>query len=301
MFYPKQKSTGTRYTATIALLLAGLAVSPLALYISWPVGLAMSSIAAVFTSACLVSAWFQWRNRSRLTIPSLPLRFRAATGIKVLLIACSVLSVPVVSAGELAAYRGFAFGSSIAVVSKQAGLQPRDVKVVYEQPALIQTIEWQPRYEMRADGKPESIRDGMFSFLNGQLYRIAVNYDRYQLEGMTSGDVIAALSQTYGVASYPEAQIPFRSIFDETAPVLARWEDASSVYDLVFSRDQATFALVLYSKDLAITADAAIVQAIRMEALAAPQRAKDEEGKRVEDDRLALEKARAKNKPNFQP
>jgi len=296
----KQSSTGTRYTATVALMLAGLVVSPLALYFSQPFGYVMALLATAFTLSCLMVAWFQWKQRSRLTIPSLPLRFRTSGALKTLIL-CSIVSASVSHAGDLASYRGLEFGSSVAVVSKQAGVQPTDVKVVYEKPAVIQTIDWQPRYISRADGKKDSVREGTLSFLNGQLYRIVVIYDRYQLEGMTSDDVVAALSKSYGVASTPKVQVPFHSPYGETAPVLARWEDGKSVYDLVPTEDKASFALLMSSKTLNAAADTAILESLRLEGLAAPQRAKDLEQKRLDEDRLALEKARTTNKPNFIP
>ena len=58
---------------------------------------------------------------------------------------------------------------------------------------------------------------------------------------------------------------------------------------------------MLYSKRVETLAQVAIVQAVRLEAEAAPQRELDRQKKRDEDDKLLLEKARSANKPNFQP
>ena len=46
---------------------------------------------------------------------------------------------------------------------------------------------------------------------------------------------------------------------------------------------------------------ASIVEAARLDADDAPQRELDKQKKRDDDDRLALDKARAVNKPNFRP
>jgi hypothetical protein len=59
--------------------------------------------------------------------------------------------------------------------------------------------------------------------------------------------------------------------------------------------------MVLYSKPLDALAQAAIAEAVRLEAQEAPQREIKEQKKRDDDEHLALEKARAVNKPNFRP
>jgi hypothetical protein len=59
--------------------------------------------------------------------------------------------------------------------------------------------------------------------------------------------------------------------------------------------------MVLYSKRLDALAQASIVLAVRLEAQEAPQREIERKRQRQEDDRLALEKARSDNRPNFRP
>jgi len=83
--------------------------------------------------------------------------------------------------------------------------------------------------------------------------------------------------------------------------VLARWEDSEYSYDLVRTGDRASFAMVLYSKRLETLAHAAIVESARLDSQEAPQRELDKQKQRDDDQRLALDKARALNKPNFRP
>lgn len=66
-----QKTTGTDYTATVALLAAAVVFSPALLIVSRPVGFAPVALALAFSAACGVAAAAAWRKRSRLTIPSL--------------------------------------------------------------------------------------------------------------------------------------------------------------------------------------------------------------------------------------
>ncbi len=141
----------------------------------------------------------------------------------------------------------------------------------------------------------------MLCFFNGELFRIVVTYDRYKVEGMTAEDMIEAISATYGTATRPAAEIAFHSNYAEVATVLARWEDSEYSYNLVRTGDRSSFAMVLYSKRLDALAQAAIVEAVRLDAQEAPQRELEKQKKRAEEEHLVLEKARSVNKPNFRP
>ena len=59
--------------------------------------------------------------------------------------------------------------------------------------------------------------------------------------------------------------------------------------------------MVLYSKRLDALAQAAIVEAVRLDVQEAPQRELEKQKKREEEERLVLDKARSVNKPNFRP
>jgi hypothetical protein len=113
--------------------------------------------------------------------------------------------------------------------------------------------------------------------------------------------MIDGISATYGKASTPAVQIAYRSIYGETAAVLARWEDPEYSYDLIRTGDRSSFALVLYSKRLDALAQAATVEAVRLDVQEAPQRELDRQKKQNEDEQLVLVKARLANKLNFRP
>jgi len=179
-------------------------------------------------------------------------------------------------------------------------VEPSDVKVVHKAPAVIQEIDWQLRSQF-ADAKPDPVKEGLLSFYNGELSRIVITYDRYKIEGMTTDDMVDAISTTYGPASHPKVDIPYHSNYAERATVLARWESPEYSYDLVRTGDQGSYALVLYSKKLDALAQAANIEAVKLEAMDAPRRELERVQKREEDERLALEKTRVANKPNFRP
>lgn len=223
-------------------------------------------------------------------------------GIPAVVILFGLLSTSVLYAADFSHYRGLQFGMNLADAAKQAGTLVADAKVVHLRPALIQEMEWQPHQSFPPDPvSNDPFKQGLMCFFKGELYRIIVTYDRYKIEGMTPDDMIEGISAIYGPASRPATEIVYHSNYAEAAKVLARWEDSEYSYNLVRTGDQSSFAIVLYSKRLDVLAQAAIVEAARLDALDAPQREIDKEKDKAEADRVVLEKARSENKPNFRP
>ena len=212
-----------------------------------------------------------------------------------------VVGTPAAFGSDLSSYRGLTLGMSLAAAAKQAGTRPADAKLVQTRPAMIQEMNWELRSPVQVNPKPDPVKDGLLSFWNGELFRIVVTYDRYKVEGMTPEDMIQAISATYGTATKPTAEIAYHSNYGEVATVLARWEDAEYSHDLVRTGDKASFALILYSKRLDALARTSMVEAARLDLEDAPQREIDKQAKRDADERVALDKARSVNKPNFRP
>jgi hypothetical protein len=213
-----------------------------------------------------------------------------------------VLGSSILSAADFSSYRGFQFGMSLSAASKQAGMNASEATILHQHPALIQQLDWRPRWPIQANqAQADPVEDGVLSFYDGELFRIVVTYDRYRMEGMTTDDVIDAISRTYGTSSKPAVEVEFHSTYGEAAQVIARWEDPEYSYNLVQTGNRSSFAMILYAKRADAAAQAAIVEAIRLETQQAPQREIEKQKKRDDDDRLALEKARSANKPNFRP
>ena len=205
-------------------------------------------------------------------------------------------------AADFSSYRGLHFGMDLADASVQTGTRLTEARTVHPRPAMMQEMDWQLRPHILVDPlKSDPVKEGLLSFYNGELFRIVVTYDRNKIEGMTAEDMIEGISATYGPATTPKADIAYHSIYGETAPVVARWQDSDYSCDLVRTGDRSSFALILYSKRVDGLAQAADIEAVRLDAQEAPQREIDKQKKRVEDDQLALEKARSVNKLNFRP
>jgi hypothetical protein len=216
-------------------------------------------------------------------------------------IAPAAFFTPMLLAGDLSSYRDFQLGMGLNAVEKQADMKTSEAKMIHQRPAVIQDLEWRPRRFPGPAPESDPVKDILFSFYNSRLFRIIVNYDRYKTEGMTAEDMIDAISATYGLAARPAVEILFPSASSEKVKVLARWEDAKYSLNLVRSPYQPSFALFAISKQLDTLAQAAVIEATRLDEQEAPQREADLQKKQGEDNRVQQEKARMANKPGFRP
>lgn len=214
----------------------------------------------------------------------------------VLLVALSAVSL----AADLARYREFLLGSPIAAVVKQTGTDAQP-KTLHLRPALIQQLEWRPR-PVGPSNQMEAVEDVGFSFYDGSLFRVTVRYDRYQTEGLTSADLVEAISASYGPPTAPAAKVaPETGAYSEPAEVLARWEDAEHCFELVRTSYGPSFKLTGWLKAVEAKSAAATAEARRLDDLEAPQR---DAARIVADEASAkdkLDKARLINKPKFRP
>ena len=226
------------------------------------------------------------------------------TTFRILAISLSwaVLASPLLCAGDLSRYRDFQIGTDLPTIAAQARMDPSQAKVIHRRPALIQELQWYPQ-PLGPSTQAESVREVVFSFYNGELYRIVIDYDRYKTEGLRAEDFIEAVSATYGIATRVAAEIILPSIYgnNETLEVLARWEDAQYSLNLVRFSHQPGFTLVALSKRLDTLARAVVIEAIRLDAQEAPQREIELQKKQEEENRVQQEKARLANKPSFRP
>lgn len=71
MLETNQRSTGTQYTGTAALLIVAFIFSPAALILSRPLGYLSVLLAVASSALCIVLAWVNWKKHSQLTMPSL--------------------------------------------------------------------------------------------------------------------------------------------------------------------------------------------------------------------------------------
>jgi hypothetical protein len=214
-----------------------------------------------------------------------------------------MLLAPLIHARDLSLYRKFQFGTNLAAVAKQTGMDPSEAKVLHNRPALIQELWW---HCVLSSSLPQtdSVTEVVFSFYNGELFRMVVNYDRNMTEGLTDADMVEAISAEYGAATRPaEEIIPFSSslVYNDSERVVARWEDAQYSFNLFRYSYQPVMGMVAFSKERDALAKAAVVEAIRLDKQEAPQREVERQKKEDGERRAAQEKARLANKPAFRP
>lgn len=201
-------------------------------------------------------------------------------------------------------YREFKLGSSLGLVLSQVHLTASDVVRIHARPALIQDVRWTTSFFIGDTIEPQNdpVEHIVFSFVDDQLFRLAIDYERTRTEGMTDADMIAALSGRYGTPTPTPAK---PSIFDragiETSKRLAQWSDGDVMVVLSRSAFTGAFQLVVTSAQLDALALKATAEAVRLERREAPERDAASREQDADDARLAKEKARLANKAAFKP
>jgi hypothetical protein len=221
------------------------------------------------------------------------------------------ISAPLIDSQDLSGYREFRFGATLLAIAEQGHLKPSEARTIHQRPAVIQELEWQPQGFLSSSPRADSVRNILFSFCNGELFRIVVTYDPDRTEGMTDEDLIEAISAKYGTATRPVAEIILTSthlynegeklILGQSERVIARWEDSQFLFNLFQYSSQDTFGLVASSKRLDALAQPAIAEAIRLDKQEAPQREIERQKKKIGESRARHKKARRANKAPFRP
>jgi len=210
-----------------------------------------------------------------------------------------LLSAPLIHGQDLSKYRNFAFGMSFVELSNQVDSQPLQTKLIQKRPAVIQELTWWPRKSSGSSLQAEPIWQVLFTFYNGELYRILVTYDRHATEGLSIEDMVEAISAKYGTATRPDAQISFptNELYRSTEKVIARWEDSQYSINLFRSGFLNSFGLVMFSKRLDGQAKAAIAKSVKLEGKDDLQKEIERQKKEADN----LEVARQKNRKTFRP
>jgi len=204
-------------------------------------------------------------------------------------------------------YRNFELGSNLASVSTLAGVRSSEAKTIHERPAVLQDLEWRPTHWNSGStpaGSTDPVEQVLFRFYNDQLFRMVVDYGRERTEGMTTADMIDALSTIYGVP-LPRTSRPVgvaSRLEVESGPLLARWGDSDHAVALYQTSSYgAAFRLIVIDSRLDNLARKAEAQAQRLDDRDAPQREAALQQKERAEARAAAAKARAVNKSTFRP
>lgn len=208
------------------------------------------------------------------------------------------------SAGQelTAAYRDYTLGESLASVVATSGERYAEPRTLHTRPVLVQTFEWRAPFGDPADLDADPVRDMVFAFVDDQLYRIDVHYDRDRTRGLAAADLVEAIAHVYGAAIPPSTRIAGAVLGNgDAATVVARWRLPGATLTLLQGVSAPEFTLVLRATVLGAAAEAGVRESDRLDAVEAPRRAADAHRKNVESAKTATIDARARNKPAFRP
>jgi hypothetical protein len=210
-----------------------------------------------------------------------------------------LLAAPLLRARDLSKYRHFTLGMSLTKVLERTDQKMADVKVIHGHPALVQELNWWPPNLPGPSSRSDSVGQILFSFYNGELYKISVTYDPSATEGLTAEDMVKSISAKYGPATNVVLESDPAKVdsYDVRQKTVASWEDAQHSFNLVRSSFTDQLGLIIYSKRLNAEAELAIAEAVKLEEQEGPQREAERQKKQAED----LEVAREKNQKSFRP
>ena len=216
---------------------------------------------------------------------------------------CLVLAAPSLEAQDRSRYREFQLGSDLASIVKLIGMASPDIKLMHQRPAVIQNLEWRPRYSSQSSSaQPDPVALIVLRFYNDQLFAVIVDYSRDRTEGMTDIDMVEAISATYGAPSkvMPTAGRVASSYGSADVPA-AIWGDTGSSVTLLRVAYPVSFRLIVADTRLDSLARTASAEAVRLDAKEAPQREVARQKKEDEEAVDALKKAQLENKAVFRP
>jgi hypothetical protein len=217
----------------------------------------------------------------------------------ILWLAVFLLLAPLLSAQDLSKYRHFTLGMSLTKMLERTDEKMSDVKMIHVRPALIQELTWWPPNVPGASARADSVEQILFSFYNGELYKISVTYDQTFTEGLTEADMVKSVSVKYGPATIlgPELDLTTSDRYSLKQKAVASWEDAQYSFSLVRSSFNDVLGLVAFSKRANAQAELAIAEAVTLDEQEGPKREAERQKKQTDD----LEVARQKNQKDFRP
>jgi hypothetical protein len=217
----------------------------------------------------------------------------------ILCFAVLLLAAPMLRAQDFSKYRHFTLGMSLTRVLNRTDQKMADVKMIHSRPALIQELTWWPPNLPGASFHADTVEEILFSFCNGELYKIALTYDRSSIEGLTALDMMNAISANYGPATnvVPEVDPAKIDSYEVKQKLVATWEDSQYSFNLVRSSFSDGFGLVIYSKRANAEAELVIAEAVKLDKQEGPQREAERQKKQTDD----LEATRQRNQKSFRP
>jgi len=202
-------------------------------------------------------------------------------------------------AQDLSKYRGLSLGENLGSVLKFSGQKLADVKTIHTRPMLMQELAWWQPNSSGSSAQRDNVDQMLFSFADGELYKISVTYDQRSTEGLTASDIVESISAKYGPATGIESEIDptMNALYNMKSRAIASWADSQFSFDLVRTPYGNNFGLVIYSKKINAEVDLATAAALKLEEQERPAKEAAEKQKAAD----ILEVTREKNQKSFRP
>jgi hypothetical protein len=168
----------------------------------------------------------------------------------------------------LSRYRSVTLGDSLPSVIETLKARPTDVRLVQDQPTLVEELTWRPqRYFSGATTAVDAVEEMVLTFHLGQLARIAVSYDRTRTEGMTDTDLTEAFTVPYGEPMLPAT--PSHSAAAVQAAI-AQWSDGTTMATLRRDGYPRQLRFIIMTLPATAALDAALADGAKLTANQAP-------------------------------
>ena len=209
------------------------------------------------------------------------------------------LLIPSLRAQDFSKYRHFTLGMNLARLLERTDQKLADVKTIHGRPALIQEVTWWPPSTPGTSLRSDGVEQILFSFYNGELYKISVTYDPASTKGLSEQDMVKSISAKYGRATIaaPEIDSGANDRYSSKQEPVASWEDEQYSVNLVRFSFSDVLGLVVFSKRVSTQAELAIGEAAKLDEQEGPKREADRQKKEKDD----LAAARQKNQKSFRP
>lgn len=162
-------------------------------------------------------------------------------------------SASLLGAQDRSIYRTYRMGDDLLSIARQIGVAPPHTTMVPEPFGTVLELTWRAQYVRRGVVPPaDPVARLVFSFYEDQLFRIVIDYERDRTEGMTEGDMVAAISGIYGPPSkrtYAPTVAGFPPERDGDT-VIAQWADGDHSIALLGVESHAAFRMIVASSRL---------------------------------------------------
>ena len=205
------------------------------------------------------------------------------------------------SAPSLSRYRDVTLGDTVKSVGERLQVPGTSVKVLYNEPTLIQEITWRPhRFVSGTAVDADPLAEMVLTFHADRLARIVATYDRERTQGLTDDDLRELLSETYGTPILQSTTPPVLTA-NQPRHVIASWADADAGVFLWREEYPRLVGLTIMAALDDASLQKALTEGARLVTLGAPERERERQLAAAAAIKDRDARVRLENKAKFKP